>query len=224
MKAFKIGYTCIILLIFISSFTYAFDTNLLSAMLKEEMKRITNHNDIQIGQIKFIGFAPTENCNPQKLKITEIKRPSSVEFTFYCGTRQYRAIANYEIMATIYISQRILKRGDSITEADIIEIKKPLSKIPSGAIMDRDEIIGRIVKRTLAQGLIIKNDHLYSGIPVKRGSKVFVMINAGQVSIMTEGVLKSDATVGDLAKVQCLQTGKEIVGKLIEKDKVRVSL
>lgn len=212
------------LIVLFTSTGYAYDNELLSGLLAKEIKKSTINREVQIGQIKFIGFEPQKSCIPDNLKIRQIRRPSSVEFTFNCGSRQYRALASYEILTTVYVTQRPLRRGEAITEEDILEIKQPLSRIPSGAITERSLILGKVVKRTLAKGLILKEDYLYSGIPVKKGSRVNVIINAGQVTIMTEGVLKSDAVVGGNARIQCFQTGKEIVGKLIDKDKVEVSL
>lgn len=206
------------------TYAYSFDTNSLKLLLKEEMKKSFISNDVNIGDIKFIGFAPTENCIPDRIKIREIKRPYAVEFTFYCGTRQYRALANYEVLLSVYVPQRNLKRGDTLNEEDFIEIKRPAYKIPAGAITKKDELIGRVLKRTVAQGIILKEEHFYSGFPVKRGSHVQVVITSGQVTILTDGVLKYDSAVGEKAKVQCFQTGKEIVGELVEKDKVRVVL
>jgi len=224
-------FTLISLILLLSASGFAFDKSFLSTLLAEEIKNLAINKEVQIGQIKFIGlalpdshFEPQGNCIPENLKIREIKRPSSVEFTFNCGTRQYRALANYEILTTIYISQRNLQRGETIGQDDILQIKMPASRVPVGALTDKDEVVGKVLKRTIAQGLIIKREHIYPNIPVKRGSRVNITIVSGQVTIMTEGVLKSDAVVGGNARVQCFQTGKEIVGKLIDKDKVVVGL
>lgn len=214
----------VFILVWVNSPIFASDNSLLYQLLSREIKKISSDREIQIGQIKFIGFEPQRSCIPENLKIREIKRPSSVEFTFICDGRQYRALANYEVLTTIYVTQRPLKRGESVKEEDILEIKKPLSRIPVGTITDRSLIIGKVAKRNLARGLIIKEDYLYPDTPVKKGSKVNVIVDAGQVTIMTEGVLKSDAVVGGSARVQCFQTGKEIVGKLEDKDRVRVEL
>jgi len=214
----------LILTVSIATSVFGFDMNALGNLLREEMKKTFGNKDFVIRDIKFIGFAPKEDCIPERIQIRELKRPSSVEFTFYCKNRQYRAIGNYEVFLSLYISQRPLKKGDMIKAEDIAEIKLPVQRIPVTAVTDKEELIGRIIKRTIAQGIIIKEEHLYSGIPVKKGSKVNVLITAGKVTVMTEGVLKSDAIVGEMAKVQCIQTGKEIVGRLIEKDKVRVSI
>jgi len=230
-------FTLISLILLLSASGFAFDKSFLSTLLAEEIKKSAINKEVQIGQIKFISLAPPAshrgnashfepqgNCIPENLKIREIKRPSSVEFTFNCGTRQYRALANYEILTTIYISQRNLQRGETIGQDDILQIKMPASRVPAGAIIDKDEVIGKVIRRTIAQGLIIKGEHIYPNIPVKRGSRVNITIISGQITIMTEGVLKSDAVVGGNARVQCFQTGKEIVGKLIDKDKVVVGL
>lgn len=206
------------------SSTYAFDRAILVEPLRGEIKRSAINRDVAVGEIRFIGFAPTENCIPEKIKLREIRRPSSVEFTFFCGGRLYRAVAEYEVLTSIYVTQRTIKRGEQINEEDLLEIKKPLSRVPAGAVRDKSEIVGRVMKRTVAQGVVIKDDHLHIGTPVKRGSTVWVLVSSSGVTIMTEGVLKNDSTVGESARVQLLQTGKEIVGKLVEKDKVRVEL
>jgi len=210
--------------IFLLSSSYAFDKTQLTILLANEIKKSSINREVQISQIKFIGFEPQGSCIAENLKIREIKRPSSVEFTFNCGTRNYRAVANYEVLTTLYVTQRPMKRGETFEEKDLLEIKQPINRIPAGAITDKNLIIGKVVKRSLARGLIIKDDHLYEGIPVKRGSKVNVIIDTKTVTIMTEGVLKYDSVVGNNARILCIQTGKEIVGKLIDKDTARVSI
>jgi flagella basal body P-ring formation protein FlgA len=224
MKGFSLNTLFIAIILLFTSKVSAFEINLLMGLLKEEIRKSAINKEVNIGESRFIGFSPTEKCMPEKLKIREIKRPSSVEFTFYCGTRQYRAVANYEILVTVYVSQRNLKRGDVISLEDLLEIKKPINRVPYQAILNKDELIGRVLKRSISQGVILKQEHLYSGIPVKRGTFVQIFITSGRVTIMTDGILKSDAMVGEMAKARCLQTGKEIVGELIDKTKVRLLL
>ena len=139
----------IFLSIFLLSSTYAFDKIQLTTLLANEIKGSSINRDVQINQIKFIGFKPQGSCIAENLKIREIKRPSSVEFTFNCGTRYYRAIANYEVLTTLYVIQRPMKRGEKVEEKDLLEIKHPISRIPVGAITDKNLIIGKVVKLSL---------------------------------------------------------------------------
>ncbi|MCS7202870.1 MAG: flagellar basal body P-ring formation chaperone FlgA [Thermodesulfovibrio sp.] len=213
----------VIIILSILPVSFAFDLTLLTALLEREIKKSPINEEVIIGQIKFIGFQPI-GCIPENLKIREIKRPNSLEFTFKCDKRLYRALANYEILTKVYLTQRVIKKGDTIKEEDLIEIKQPANRTPLGAITDKRLIVGKIAKRSLAQGVIIKQEHLYPNTPVKRGSKVNLVIEIGKVIIMTEGVLKSDSVVGDTALVHCIQTGKDIVGKLVDKNTVRVIL
>lgn len=214
----------ILLGVFSSLSSFAFNKADLVDVLTKEIKSSVINKNIIVEEIKFIGFEPQESCVIENLKIREIKRPSSVEFTFYCAKRQYRAIAKYEILTTVYVSKRVLKKGETINEEDILEINQSLQRVPDGAITDKASIIGKVIKRTITNGLIIKENYLYSNMPVKKGSRVNLIISSGNVIIMTEGVLKSDAVVGGNAKIQCLQTGKEVVGELVDKNIVRVWL
>ncbi|MCS7214556.1 MAG: flagellar basal body P-ring formation chaperone FlgA [Thermodesulfovibrio sp.] len=223
MKVIKFVTLLLIILIFANS-VLALDSFEITSLLSKEIKKSSLAKEVQIGQIRFIGYEPRERCQPENLSIREIKRPNSVEFTFKCGKGNYRAIANYEILTNVYVTQMPIKRGETISEEKIVEIKQPISKLPVGAITDKSLLIGKITKRSLAKGLIIKEEYLYSNILLKKGSKVNIVVNVGQVMIMTEGVLKSDTIVGETARVECFQTGKEIVGKLIDKENVRVTL
>lgn len=217
-------YLLVIFLIFLVELVFAFDVNKISSLLANEIKKSPINEEVSVGQIKFIGPAPNDLCEPENVKIREIKRPSSIEFTFSCGKKLYRAVANYEILSTVYITKKTIIRGDTIQEEALLEIKQPINRIPVGSITDKKLIIGKVAKRTLAQGLIIKEEHIYPNTPVKKGSRVNLIIQAGKVIIMTEGVLKSDAVVGSKASVHCLQTGKDIVGNLVDNQTVRVML
>lgn len=80
------------------------------------------------------------------------------------------------------------------------------------------------LKASIAQGVILRSDHLTAQHIVKKGQKVDVNVDGNNVSISTHGVLKGDATVGGTVKVQCDATKKEVSGILIDSNTVQVKI
>lgn len=132
--------------------------------------------------------------------------------------------ASYDIFADVYVTARSISRGEVLSDGDYYAVRQKLSKLPAGAITDKKDIDGKILKSNVTDGVIIRSNYLLSSARVKRGQKVNVIVSAENVEITAKGTLRSDTTVGEVANVMCDLTKKEVSGILVSPTLVKVKI
>ncbi|WP_333655368.1 flagellar basal body P-ring formation chaperone FlgA [Dissulfurispira sp.] len=132
--------------------------------------------------------------------------------------------ASYDVLVDVFISSRPLTKGTVLTADDFYAVKQKSSKLPVAAVLGRNDIEKKILKNNIGQGVIIRADHLTNQLSIKRGQKVNVVVEGGNVVISTHGVLRHDTVVGGVAKVLCDVSKKEVSGVLISPNTVRVKI
>jgi flagella basal body P-ring formation protein FlgA len=132
--------------------------------------------------------------------------------------------AAYDVFEDVYVTARALTKGDALNQDDYYTVRQKLSKLPAGAITDKHEIEGKILKASLSDGVILRSNFLISALTVKRGKKVSVIVEGENVVLSAKGTLRNDTTVGESANVQCDLTKKEVSGVLISPTLVKVKI
>jgi len=132
--------------------------------------------------------------------------------------------ASYSALVEVFITARPIARGKTLTESDFYAVKQRSSRLPVGALLSSKDIAGKSLKTNIGQGVIIRANHLIDEQMVRRGQRVNVVIEGDNIVITTQGVLRSNAAIGDAANVITDNTRKEISGILVSEDTVRVQI
>jgi len=132
--------------------------------------------------------------------------------------------ASYDVFEDVYVTARTLSRGEVLTDDDFYAVRQKLSRLPAGAVTDKNAILGKALKSTVTDGVIIRSSYLTSASMVKKGQKVGILVEGDNVVISAKGTLRSDAAVGEAANVSCELTKKEVSGILVSPTLVRVKI
>ncbi|HWR90342.1 MAG TPA: flagellar basal body P-ring formation chaperone FlgA [Dissulfurispiraceae bacterium] len=132
--------------------------------------------------------------------------------------------ASYDIMIDVYVSTLPLARGTVLLEDHVHTVRLRNSKIPAGAILSRDGFLGKAIRSNIAEGIVIRTDHLVTQAAAKKGQRVTIILEGRSLVITSRGVLRQDAVIDGTARVLCEATKKEVVGTLTSEDTVRVEL
>jgi len=122
------------------------------------------------------------------------------------------------------VTARPLMKGDVLTQDDYYAVRQKLSKLPLGAITDKNEVEGKILKVSLTDGVILRSNVVASSLTVKRGKKVNVLVEGENIVISAKGTLRSDTEVGETTNILCDLTKKEISGVLVSPTLVKVKI
>lgn len=132
------------------------------------------------------------------------------------------AEVTYDVLVDIFVTSRSLLKGDQINPDDYYRVRQRSSRLAPGTIVSPEELNGKVVKISLAEGLVLRRDHLLGAGQVKRGQKVRVEIESGAIVVSAQGVLRHGGSVGSSVRVYCETSKRELQGILIAPDTVRV--
>lgn len=153
----------------------------------------------------------------------EIPSPATIWVDLQDGeVRVGRAWVRLEIFRgrPVLVATRRLRRGDVIGPEDV-EVRS--GNDLGGAYVEPSQVVGKQLKRTLRAGAPIAPRDLKSVPVVDRGDMVRVIARVGGVVASTVGKSMETAGVGDLVRVENLQSGRMLTGILQEGGVVEVS-
>lgn len=131
---------------------------------------------------------------------------------------------SFDMLTEVFITTRAMNKGTILTAEDFFTAKHKGSKLLAGTIMEKKDFEGKMLKNGIGQGVVLRADHLTSDLTVKRGQKVEVKIEGGNLVIATKGVLRSDTVIGGVARVMCDVSRKEVNGILVNTNTVKVKI
>lgn len=131
---------------------------------------------------------------------------------------------SFDKLADVFITTRAMTKGAVLTTDDFFTARQKSSKLSAGTILERKDFEGKMLKTGIGQGVILRADHMTSDLSVKRGQKVEVKIEGGNLVIATKGVLRSDSVIGGAARVLCDVSKKEVNGILVNTNTVKVKI
>lgn len=103
--------------------------------------------------------------------------------------------------------------ADSVTER-AFNVRDPRRLIVHSS---RDNVIGKVAKRTLLKGEPISLSALKDADVVKQGRPSTIVLETGSLSIRASGTVLQSGTVGDWVSVQNIDSGTVIKG-LVQAD------
>ena len=127
---------------------------------------------------------------------------------------------------TVYISAQIrlfskvlqtstpLTRGHIITSSDLIAVEEDLSRIRYGYFINKKNLVGKQLKRQLAQGRVIKANYVKSKTLVKRGELVSIIAENKGYSVKMTGTAMSSGALGDRIQVKNTSSKRVVEGTI----------
>lgn len=134
------------------------------------------------------------------------------------GTYQpHRARFNGRLleMRNVPVLARSLTPGEEIALRDIRYKSVPLNRVSRGSIFDANQLVGMTVRRSISAGSLLKNADVVRPIVIKKGTPITITLVAGSMKLAAAGLALENGSIGDLVKIENLQSGKVIDAKVI---------
>jgi flagella basal body P-ring formation protein FlgA len=130
------------------------------------------------------------------------------------------------VVGPVWVSAGILNRGKIVKESDLALIRLPWRNLASGvALSNKNEIVGRSVKRFVGRGEALFADLLEEAASVNVGDLVELTVQSGPgVMIRSRAVAKQKGRVGDYIRVEQADTRKPLRGLVTGNKEVEVRL
>ena len=119
--------------------------------------------------------------------------------------------ASIKVSGDYYVTSGNVVQGQTITANDLMKVTGELSNLPSGAITNPNQAIGKSFNASVASGTVIKSDSLKSPMVVQQGQSVRVTSTGKGFQVATDGQALNNASEGQVAKVKIL-SGQVVSG------------
>lgn len=129
--------------------------------------------------------------------------------------RSQRVMVQIDAMGTVFGLPGAARRGQSITPAELVEIRLPESEIPRDAIRDRAEVERARLRRDVKGNEPLRASALELPPLVQRGDLVTMIAVRGAVRLTARGEALSQGRRGDTIKIRNLAS-KKVVGGRVE--------
>ncbi len=132
------------------------------------------------------------------------------------------------VQATVYIqavmATRVIEREQLITSAMLGYQEVAVSRQSSGYFNRLDQVAGLSAKRRTRSQQVLSRDMLIEPWQVRRGERVTVVANHGDIHASTEGEALQDGHMGMLIRVRNTASGKVIEARVIGRARVTSTL
>lgn len=145
-------------------------------------------------------------------------------YVLYYGTRKFRLWARVKLSAPVaqVVAARPLKAGDAITAADVrVEQKNgfPFGNVAAGSL---EQVVGKRVQRSIAEGAPVAPSLLEDVPAVERGEIVEVEVKSGAAHLSFTGKAETDGKIGERIQVRNTESGRTFSAEVIAKGRVLV--
>ncbi len=126
------------------------------------------------------------------------------EVTAHSGDWSAKTIIRYRvrIAAVVLVTRRVVKRNETLTQADVSIEKRELGGVRGEPIRETAELLGRRAARPVPAGTVITLDWLEPAPAVRRSEVVTAMARVGGVSASTRVIALRDGRVGEVVPVR----------------------
>lgn len=128
------------------------------------------------------------------------------------------------IYAKALVTKRFLNRGMMLTMRDVILREVDVSKLNQGFFTRRQEVIGKVLRRSLGQHQVIAARDIVMPPLVKRGQHVRIIAKKGSLRVTMVGVAMQPGQLGELILVKNMSSRKKIHAKVLNSKQVLVRL
>lgn len=164
--------------------------------------------------------------NPEN-KILRFKGYLNLPIEIYIGGKIYRRLnlaLNIRLQEMVAVAKKTINCGEKIEETNISWEKKDTSYLPADVVTSIDMLKGKIAKRTIISGSVIRENMIDIPTLVFPNKEVKVLVKVGNVRAETIGIAKEKGKKDEIIKVINKRTKKEIWAKVIDENLVEVFL
>jgi len=131
---------------------------------------------------------------------------------------------NVIVMDTVFVAARTLPRGHLLTAADLVREERDVTRLVSGYVSSKEQLVGQRLKSQLLAGRILTPKLLQADMAIRRGQSVTLVVSRGDISIQMGGKALVDGAIGQRIRVENSNSGRVVEGIVRSREHVEVLL
>ncbi|MEW6594404.1 MAG: flagellar basal body P-ring formation chaperone FlgA [Thermodesulfobacteriota bacterium] len=142
------------------------------------------------------------------------------------GREEGRVKLNGDLLlyADIVCTTKKLDRHHLVSADDLTVVRREISGLDPSALRRPEDAIGRQIKTALQPGAILSRHQLEAPALVKRGDRVTIMAQTGDVLVSVPGEARDSGAAGEVVRVKNLMSRREITARVVESGLVQTEL
>lgn len=136
--------------------------------------------------------------------------------------KRLRLIANVERSIDRVKTIRRIRRGEILTEEDVVLEVSKTSRNFNAAITSLEEAVGFEAVHGMDAGRVVTVNSLRRPPLVEKGDRVTLIVEKGSLKITTPGVVREKGFKNSLIEVLNLQTKKMVFGQVVDPQTVKI--
>lgn len=182
--------------------------------------------------VERFGFEPKDVKIPKECPYTVTfsnkPYPGFVFLTFVFKDKErevkVKTWGHVEVLVLTVVSSKALSKGEIFTKEGLTFQKKPFTRLPSDAVFNEEEVIGKELKTSLKPGEVIRRSYLNEPLLIKRNQEVLIVARSKNLFVKAKGKALQEGRLGDMIRVRNVLSKKEVWGKVISSNEVEVML
>jgi flagellar basal body P-ring formation protein FlgA len=127
-----------------------------------------------------------------------------------------------EVWQDVVLAAKPLGRNQPIMASDVRTERMNLARVPSNAILRKDQVLGRRANRSIAVNSVLRSDQVELPPAVRRGDVVQVLAESARLKITTQGIAQENGGIGDYIRVLNSASKKSIHARVVDSQTVQV--
>ena len=117
-----------------------------------------------------------------------------------------------------------LNRNTKISEGDVIKVRYETSNLHSGFFVNKNNVIGKVLKRNMNAGQIFTPRKIKAPLLVHRGDEVTIIASTGGIQVRVKGKAMKDAAKGEQLPVRNIRSKRIVQGIAVKSGTVSVRM
>ena len=131
---------------------------------------------------------------------------------------------NVFVSAKVFTARRTLPRNHLLTADDLQIDERDVSRLSSGYISDRKQLLGQRLRQQVIAGRIITPSMLEADLVVRRGQTVTLLAADGGIRISMSGKALINGAIGQRIRVENSSSGRVVEGIVRSAETVEILL
>jgi len=125
---------------------------------------------------------------------------------------------------TVLVAARTLPKGHLLTAEDLVAEERDVTRMMTGYVSRRDDLVGQRLKAQLLAGKILTPRLLQADLAIRRGQSVTLIVRNDDISIQMAGKALMDGAISQRIRVENSNSGRIVEGIVRSREHVEVLL
>lgn len=161
-------------------------------------------------------FVPEGQLNASRLTVG-VRCSAPKPWRLYVPVRVTRHIE-------VLVASRPLPRGVALTEDAIRYAPRDPADLSGAWYTQPKQLLGLETRRAIRAGEVLSPQLVTSARLIRRGQELILFATTGAMTVTMKGKALEDGVEGDIVRVRNLSSNRIVEGRVIDADKVQVSL